>query len=118
MHRIVPTALLPLSLLAYTSVIGILSTLLILFVLLFDGFSKTQSPGSLFDPCETHMVKAINFSKTGAAFGLFMGGFAGHSVVPNLALDMRNPTEFSRMIKWAFVSCYPGFRVDLSIKRI
>src|ERR1700754_3629342 len=104
MDRIVPTALMPLSLLAYTSMIGILSTLLIIVVLFFDGLSKVQSPGSLIDPCETHIVETISFTKTGLAFGLLMAGYSGHSIVPSLALDMKNPAEFNRMIKWAFVS--------------
>lgn len=101
---IVPMTLLPLSLLAYSSVVGILSTLLILFVLLFDGLSKSRSPGSLFDTCETHLLREVDFTKTGTAFGLFMAGFSGHAIVPSLALDMKDPTQFKRMIRWAFVS--------------
>ena len=96
-------ALLPLSLLAYTSVIGILSTVLIIFVLIFDGLSKQYSPGSLFDPCQTYVLKGVDFSKSGTAFGLFMAGFSGHAIVPSLALDMREPAEFNKMIRWAFV---------------
>jgi len=99
---IVPTAMLPLSLLAYASVIGILSTLLIIFVLFFDGLSKSDAPGSLLNPCATQLLASLSFSRTGTAFGLFMAGFSGHAIVPSLARDMKNPAEFNSMIRWAF----------------
>lgn len=30
--------------------------------------------------------------------------FSGHAVIPSLARDMLDPTQFDRMINWAFVS--------------
>jgi vesicular inhibitory amino acid transporter len=103
-RSILPTIMLPISFLAYTSVIGILSSLLIVFVLFYDGLTKLQAPGSLFDPSTTELFVPIEFQKTGLAFGLFMAGFSGHAVVPSLARDMAEPAQFKTMIKWAFVS--------------
>ncbi|KXN89865.1 Vacuolar amino acid transporter 1 [Leucoagaricus sp. SymC.cos] len=99
---LIPTVFLPLSLLSYTSILGILSTVLLVFVVLIDGAFKKESPGSFWDPAET-TFGAASMSKLGVAFGLFMAGFAGHAVVPSLARDMIDPTEFDKMINWAFV---------------
>lgn len=61
-----------------------------------------------------------NWNHLGLAFGLFMAGvssnpqintqalsfvfqFSGHAVIPSLARDMVDPSQFDRMINWAFV---------------
>jgi vesicular inhibitory amino acid transporter len=109
-----------LSLLAYTSILGIVSSVLIIFVVLFDGFSKLDSPGSIWSPAQTTFGVG-NWNSMGLAFGLFMAGvgcayqaddvslltlyqFSGHAVIPSLATDMVDPTQFDTMINWAFVS--------------
>ncbi|KDR85164.1 hypothetical protein GALMADRAFT_233828 [Galerina marginata CBS 339.88] len=98
---LIPTVFLPLSLLSYTSILGITSTVLLAVVILVDGLSKREAPGSLWSPAETDFgVK--NFNKLGIAFGLFMAGFSGHAVIPSLARDMVDPTRFDTMINWAF----------------
>lgn len=72
-RSLIPTVFLPLSLLSYTSILGIISTLLLVFVIFYDGFTKTTAPGSLLDPAPTDLgVKDLN--KLGIAFGLFMAG--------------------------------------------
>lgn len=53
--------------------IGIVSTLLIIAVIFIDGFSKRDSPGSLWSPAETQMGVG-NWGEMGVAFGLFMAG--------------------------------------------
>ena len=63
----------PLSVLSLASVIGILSTLLLVFVMFVDGFSKTDSPGSLWSPAPTSLNPG-NMEELGLAFGLFMAG--------------------------------------------
>ncbi|KAF8167933.1 transmembrane amino acid transporter protein-domain-containing protein [Crassisporium funariophilum] len=99
---LIPTVFLPLSLLSYTSILGIISTILLVFVIFIDGFSKPDAPGSLWSAAETNFgVKSYN--KLGIAFGLFMAGFSGHAVIPSLARDMIDPTRFDEMINWAFV---------------
>ncbi|KAJ7840608.1 hypothetical protein B0H14DRAFT_3457996 [Mycena olivaceomarginata] len=58
----------------YTSILGILSTILIVVVILVDG---------------NHL---------GIAFGPFMAGFSGHAVIPSLARDMTNTSEFNMIL--------------------
>ncbi|KAG6879399.1 hypothetical protein C0992_003016 [Termitomyces sp. T32_za158] len=98
---LVPTIFLPLSLLSYTSILGILSSILIIFVVLTDGFCKSEAPGSIWRPAETNFG-VHNPRNLGLAFGLFMAGFSGHAVIPSLARDMKDPSQFDRMINWAF----------------
>ncbi|KAJ6615354.1 transmembrane amino acid transporter protein-domain-containing protein [Mycena sp. CBHHK59/15] len=99
---LIPTVFLPLSLLSYTSILGIISTILVVIVILVDGVSKTESPGSLWSPAETSLG-IDNWNHLGIAFGLFMAGFSGHAVIPSLARDMTDPSEFNKMINWAFI---------------
>ncbi|KAJ7657800.1 transmembrane amino acid transporter protein-domain-containing protein [Mycena polygramma] len=99
---LIPTVFLPLSLLSYTSILGIISTILVVIVILFDGVSKTESPGSLWSPAETSLG-IDNYNHLGIAFGLFMAGFSGHAVIPSLARDMTDPSQFDTMINWAFI---------------
>ncbi|KAJ7157928.1 transmembrane amino acid transporter protein-domain-containing protein [Mycena crocata] len=99
---LIPTVFLPLSLLSYTSVLGIISTILVVVVILVDGVTKTESPGSLWSPADTSLG-IDNWNHLGIAFGLFMAGFSGHAVIPSLARDMTDPSQFNKMINWAFV---------------
>ena len=73
LDSIVPTVLMPLSLLSYASVIGILSTVFLVVVMLIDGVSKVDSPGSLWSPAPTSLSPG-NYGELGLAFGLFMAG--------------------------------------------
>ncbi|KAF8640666.1 hypothetical protein AX17_000323 [Amanita inopinata Kibby_2008] len=98
---LIPMVFLPLSLLSYTSVLGTLSTVLLVAVIFIDGFSKRDMPGSLWHPAETRMG-IQSFDKLGIAFGLLMAGFAGHAVIPSLARDMIDPSRCDEMINWAF----------------
>ena len=63
----------PLSVLSYASIIGILSTLLITTVIFIDGFSKKDAPGSLWSPANTSLG-IHSLGELGVAFGLFMAG--------------------------------------------
>lgn len=70
---LIPTALMPLSLLSYASILGIVSTLYLVLVMFIDGFSKPEGVGSLWTPAET----SLSFSSLGhlgLSFGLFMAG--------------------------------------------
>ena len=111
----------PLSLLSYASALGILCTLFLVVVMFIDGLGKADSPGSLWSPAPTSLNPG-NLEELGLAFGLFMAGvsacvscrqservqancflqFSGHVVIPSLARDMVDPTQFDTMINWAF----------------
>ncbi|KAL1677645.1 transmembrane amino acid transporter protein-domain-containing protein [Schizophyllum commune] len=99
---LIPTVFLPLSLLSYTSILGILSTVFLVIVLFVDGLTKKEAPGSLWEPAHTELGVG-NFRQLGVAFGLFMAGFSGHAVIPSLVRDMQDPTEFESMLNYAFV---------------
>ncbi|THH34010.1 hypothetical protein EUX98_g27 [Antrodiella citrinella] len=99
---LLPTMLMPLSILSYASIIGIVSTLLIVAVIFIDGFSKPDSPGSLWSPAPTDWG-VTNLGELGVSFGLFMAGFSGHAVIPSLARDMLDPSQFDKMIDSAFL---------------
>ncbi|KAI0757082.1 transmembrane amino acid transporter protein-domain-containing protein [Daedaleopsis nitida] len=98
---LIPAVLMPLSVLSIASIIGIFSLMAIIGIILFDGFTKFDSPGSLWSPADTSLG-IDNYQELGIAFGLFMAGFSGHAVIPTLARDMIDPTEFDEMINWAF----------------
>ncbi|KZT74700.1 hypothetical protein DAEQUDRAFT_700682 [Daedalea quercina L-15889] len=98
---LIPTMVLPLYVLSYTSILGILSTLLIIAVMVMDGVAKPESPGSLWQPAPTSLGIRTPLH-LGLAFGLFMAGFSGHAVVPSLVRDMNDPTQFDAMITQAF----------------
>ncbi|KAG2350557.1 hypothetical protein BDR05DRAFT_954656 [Suillus weaverae] len=99
---LVPLVLLPLSILSYASIFGICSTLLVVLVIFIDGFSKPDAPGSLWSPAATSWGTGST-TELGIAFGLLMAGYAGHAVIPSLALDMVDPSQFDNMLNWAFV---------------
>ncbi|KAH7345347.1 transmembrane amino acid transporter protein-domain-containing protein [Rhizoctonia solani] len=97
---LLPSIFLPLHLLSFASLLGILATVFIIIVIFVDGFSKAQAPGSLWEAAPTDL--APNWASLPVAFGLFMAGFAGHAVIPSLARDMAEPEHFDSMINWAF----------------
>jgi vesicular inhibitory amino acid transporter len=101
-RSLIPTVFLPLSLLSSLSILGIASTLFIVAVVLIDGLSKREAPGSLWEPAATAWFPA-RAGELGVAFGLLMAGFSGHAVIPSLARDMADPSRFEEVIDWAFV---------------
>lgn len=77
--RLIPTVLMPLSVLSYASILGILSTLFLVLVMFIDGFAKKHGPGSLWDPAETSLTFG-SIGQLGLSFGLFMAGVSGTCV--------------------------------------
>nr|GAT49762.1 predicted protein [Mycena chlorophos] len=98
---LLPTAFLSLPILSYCSISGLLSTVLIIWAILFDGWSKTSAPGSLWDPAPTSL-EFRSWKSLGVAFGLFIAGFGCHPVIPSLARDMREPHRFEGMLDLSF----------------
>lgn len=96
-------------------------------VIFIDGFSKKDAPGSLWSPAQTNLG-IMGVGELGMAFGLFMAGvslfysqpavdmctiltdvvvcqqFSGHAVIPSLARDMMEPSQFDTVMNYAFVS--------------
>lgn len=97
---------------------------MLIFVLLEDGLTKKQAPGSLWDSAHTELFPKGALTSVPIAFGLFMAGvslivcfpsfecladevvtqFSGHAVIPSIVRDMQDPTHYKSMINWAFVS--------------
>ncbi|KAI8636937.1 transmembrane amino acid transporter protein-domain-containing protein [Parasitella parasitica] len=92
-----PTVFLPIKKLAYTSLIGIIACVSLVIIVLYDGLSKEQRPGSLFDPMDTEIIPN-DISNLPLSFGLIMSGFAGHAVFPSIYRDMENPKQYNRMV--------------------
>ncbi|EJT97835.1 hypothetical protein DACRYDRAFT_91301 [Dacryopinax primogenitus] len=84
---VLPTCFLPLNLLAFTSILGILSIVLLVSTVLINGFSITSTPGSLLRPAPTSLLP--DWPRLPIAFGLLM--------------DLCNPERFDSMITWAYV---------------
>lgn len=47
---LLPTVFLPIKKLAYTSLLGIIACVSLVVIVSYDGLSKKEKPGSLFDP--------------------------------------------------------------------
>lgn len=94
-----------LKLLSYASIIGIITVINLIFVVLYDGFSYTETPGSLIHPAPTD-IWPPNFMQIPIAFGLVLAGFAGHAVFPNIYREMKQPEKFPRMLNIAYVSTF------------
>ncbi|CAO3616020.1 unnamed protein product [Cunninghamella echinulata] len=97
-----PMLFIPVRHLAYTSLIGIMSVFFIILVLLIDGFSKPDSPGSLFEAADTSMLP-MDWMFVPKSFGLFMACFAGHAVFPTIYRDMQKPQQFTRMVNFTYL---------------
>ncbi|GAA5890009.1 hypothetical protein JCM6882_009197 [Rhodosporidiobolus microsporus] len=97
---LLPTTFLPLRLLSLTSLLGILSSIVLLAVIISDGAIKPDAPGSLREVMPTSWTP--RWGRFPLSFGLFMSGFSGHAVVPSLYRDMKNPRHFPSMAAVAF----------------
>lgn len=100
---ILPTALLPLRLLSLPSLLSGVSSLLLILVILIDGFVKTTPPGSLLHPAKTSVWPEMKDQNWLGGIGLILAGFGGHAVMPSLARDMKKPQNFDSVINKAFV---------------
>ncbi|KAI9488883.1 transmembrane amino acid transporter protein-domain-containing protein [Zychaea mexicana] len=97
-----PMLFVPVRHLSYASLLGIVIALSILFILLFDGFSKPDAPGSLIEPAETELFPS-DWTAVPLSFGLIMAGFAGHSVFPTIYRDMEDPKDYKAVVDWTYV---------------
>ncbi|POW11334.1 hypothetical protein PSTT_05370 [Puccinia striiformis] len=98
---VLPTVFMPFQILSYTSLIGLVSSITLVGAVVFDGLIKEDAPGSIFHPAKTSLSPSHRW---GLSAGLMMSGFSGHSVMPSLAREMRNPQDFNRMVDLAYLA--------------
>lgn len=99
---IIPTSFMPLRVLSFASILGVLSTFMLIFVLLEDGTTKMTTPGSLWESAPTEWWPKGAMTSVPISFGLFMAGFSGHAVIPSIVRDMQDHTHYESMLNWAF----------------
>jgi len=102
---LLPLQFLPMKMLSFTSVIGIVSCFSIVTIVFIDGFIKPDFPGSLRTPAPTYLFPK-KWSTLPLSFGLLMSPWGGHSVFPNIYRDMRHPYKFPKAIKVTFTFTY------------
>jgi vesicular inhibitory amino acid transporter len=61
---------------SYGSFVGVLALVNLLLIVIVDGFSTRESPGSILNPSTTHLLPP-SWMQTPLALGLIMSGFAG-----------------------------------------
>ncbi|KAI2626512.1 transmembrane amino acid transporter protein-domain-containing protein [Hypoxylon sp. NC1633] len=97
----IPLQFAPLSLLSFTSFIGVVSCLSIVVIVILDGLIKVNAPGSLIEPATTYLFPA-NWLTLPLSFGLLMSPWGGHSVFPNIYRDMRHPYRYKEAVTYTF----------------
>ncbi|KAL1304503.1 hypothetical protein AAFC00_003492 [Neodothiora populina] len=102
---LIPLAFMPLRLLSFTSILGIVSCFGIVLAVVVDGLIKPDSPGSLRQPMKTFLFPE-HWQTIPLSFGLLMSPWGGHSVFPNIYRDMRHPYKYRRgvNITYAFTA--------------
>ena len=99
---LVPTILMPLRWLSFTSIVGIVCCSLIMALVVFDGLSLDDAPGSLHEPMATQVWPSGVWA-TFYAWGILMAPWGGHSVFPNIYRDMRHPYHFRRAVNITYL---------------
>ncbi|CAG8485557.1 413_t:CDS:2 [Diversispora eburnea] len=92
-----PLTLMAIRYLSYFSLLGIFSAFALVSVLVIDGITKAERPGSLIDPMPTELFPS-NWGSLPMAFGLIMAGFTGHAVFPSVYRDMQEPHKYNKMV--------------------
>ncbi|KAF2720526.1 hypothetical protein K431DRAFT_226144 [Polychaeton citri CBS 116435] len=99
---LLPLEFLPLRLLSFTSILGIISCFSIVLAVFVDGLIKPDQPGSLRDPAMTSLWPQ-SWMTLPLSFGLLMSPWGGHSVFPNIYRDMRHPYKFRRGVDITYI---------------
>ncbi|KAJ3178360.1 hypothetical protein HDU87_003675 [Geranomyces variabilis] len=86
---------------SYGSLIGIVALVNLIVIILYDGLTTTETPGSLINRAETHFWPE-NWFDIPLAIGLIMAGFCGHSVFPNIHRDMAQPAKYTSMLNTSY----------------
>lgn len=102
---VIPLGFLPLRLLSFTSVLGILCCLGIVLAVWIDGAIKPHQPGSLREPATQYLFPS-NWLTVPLSFGLLMSPWGGHSVFPNIYRDMRHPYKYRKSVNITYIFTY------------
>jgi vesicular inhibitory amino acid transporter len=100
-----PLSFLPLRVLSFSSILGILSTVSIFLIVLINGLLKPEFPGSLLDPAPTYAFPQ-SWLTLPLSFGLLMSPWGGHGVFPNIFKDMRHPHKYNRAVNITYWFTY------------
>ncbi|KAH3680142.1 hypothetical protein WICMUC_000543 [Wickerhamomyces mucosus] len=106
-----PPSFLPLNILSFISLFGIASTIGVVLTILVSGFLKSDSPGSLLQFMPTNLWPET-IADALIAIGVLMAPFGGHSIFPNLKVDMRHPHKFKDCLQVTYLITYA---TDLSM---
>jgi solute carrier family 32 (vesicular inhibitory amino acid transporter) len=99
---LIPLGFVPLRLLSFTSILGILCCFGIVLAVFVDGLIKPHQPGSLREPATTYLFPA-NWATLPISFGLLMSPWGGHSVFPNIYRDMRHPYKYRKGVNITYI---------------
>lgn len=106
-----PFSFFPLRILSHISLIGIISTISLVFLIFFCGIIKHTAPGSLIDPAPTNYWPAT-FLNLCVSYGIILGPFGSHSLFPALRADLITPENFESCLKTTYSV---GFFADASM---
>ena len=96
-----PFSFLPLNILSHISLIGIISTISLVFLIFFCGLVKQTAPGSLIEhaPFEISPPSLMNLF---VSYGIILGPFGSHSLFPTLKADLVKPQEFNKCLRTTY----------------
>jgi len=102
---LIPLSFLPLRLLSFTSILGVMSCFGITLAVWADGLIKPEAPGSIRQPMTQYLFPE-NWMTIPLSFGLLMSPWGGHSVFPNIYRDMRHPYKYRRGVDITYMFTY------------
>ncbi|CAN3375133.1 hypothetical protein DIURU_005392 [Diutina rugosa] len=97
-----PFTFMPLRVLSFFSLLGILSTITITVLVGVCGLVKSTSPGSLLEAMPTNLWPESTKDLL-LALGILMAPFGGHAIFPNLKSDMRHPYKFESTLNYTYL---------------
>ena len=92
-----------LTLLSYTSLLGIIASFFLFFVLVYAGLSSPANAlvgGSLLHPVHTQLLAPMD--RMPLVLGLIMVGFAGHACFPSVYMSMRNREQYPAVLNLTY----------------
>lgn len=106
-----PLSFLPLRMLSFTSILGVMSCFGITLAIWADGLIKSDAPGSIRQPMTQYLFPE-NWMTIPLSFGLLMSPWGGHSVFPNIYRDMRHPYKYRRGVDITYIFT---FTIDVAM---